>query len=118
MNSATDLLVLQIAGGLPECAGCLVIDGDQGGYPVGAATAQVLLACPGQRYPYALPPAAFANGEPVHVPSPPIPARDQSADDLSVMLGNQEGSRGIGDQALDVIQAVYRACVLAPLLGP
>lgn len=60
-----------------------------------------------------------ADGEPVQVPPPPIPAGNQGANNLAVALGDQEGSwRVEGDQALDVIQAVRRACVLAPRLGP
>lgn len=117
-NPSTDLLVLGITGGLPECSSRLVLEGDQGGYPAGAASAQILLAGPGQRDPDALPPMLLTNGEPVQVSSPPIPPGDQSTDDLSVALGNQKGCRGVSDQALDVIQAVCRACVLASLLGP
>lgn len=102
-DSATDVAILRIAGGLPERSGCLVLEGDQGGYPVGAASAQILLTGPSQRDPNALPPMPFANGEPIHVPSPPIPAGNQSTDDLIAALSDQKGGWVVGDQALDVI---------------
>jgi hypothetical protein len=117
-DPTTYVAILRIAGRSPERASRLVIEGDQGGYPTGAAFAQILLAGPRQREPDALPPMPFVNGEPVHVPPPPIPAGDQSADDLTVALGDQKGGRGAGDQALDVPETVRRARVLAPRLGP
>lgn len=60
----------------------------------------------------------FANSEPIHVPSPPIPASNESTDNLIVALSNQKSGRGIRNQALDIIQAVRRSCVLAPRLSP
>lgn len=42
-DPAADLAVLRVAGGVPERAGCVVLKGDQGGYPTGAALAQVFL---------------------------------------------------------------------------
>jgi len=111
-------VILRIAGGPPERSSYLVLEGNQGSYPTGAASAQILLAGPRQRDPNALPPMPFANGEPIHVPSPPIPAGNQSTDDLTPALGDQKGGRGAGDQALDVIQAIRRTCVLTPLLSP
>jgi hypothetical protein len=45
----------------------------------------------------------LANSEPIHVPSPPIPAGNQSADDLTTALGDQKGGRRAGGQALDVV---------------
>jgi hypothetical protein len=62
----------------------------------------MLLTSPRQRDPNALPPMPFMNGEPIHVPSPPIPAGNQSADDLITALSDQKGGRGAGNQALDV----------------
>lgn len=117
-DSTADLLILGIAGGLPERPRCVVLEGDQGGYPAGAATAQVVLAGARQGDPDALPAMPFADGEPVHVAPPPVPAGDQGADDLTVALSHQKGGRRVLDQALDVIQAVGRRCVLAPGLGP
>lgn len=60
----------------------------------------------------------FANGEPIHVPPPPVPAGDQGANDLTAALGDEKSGRGIRDQPLDVIEAVGRSCVLTPRLGP
>jgi hypothetical protein len=96
-------VILGIAGGPPERSSHLVLEGNQGGYPTGAASAQMLLTSPRQRDPNALPSMPFANGEPIHVPSPPVPAGNQSTDNLSAALGDQQGGRGAGDQALDVI---------------
>jgi hypothetical protein len=45
----------------------------------------------------------FANSEPIHVPSPPIPTGNQSTDNLTTVLGDQKSGRGAGDQVLDVI---------------
>jgi hypothetical protein len=118
-DSATDLVVLGIAGGIPERSGDVVLECDQGGCSTGAASAQVLLAGPRQRDPDALPPISLANSKAIHVSSPPIPAGNQSADNLTIALGNQKGGWGtIGSQVLDAIQAVRRTCVLAPYLGP
>lgn len=117
-HSTTDLPILGIPGGLPECAGHLVVEGNQCGHPTCATAAQVLLTCPRQRDPDALPPKALVNDEPVHVPPPSIPAGNQGADDLAAALSDQKGGRGISDQALDVIEAIGSACVLAPRLGP
>ena len=111
-------MILRVAGGSPERSRCLVLEGNQGSYSTDAAFAQILLTSPRQRDPNALPPMPIANSKPVHVPSPPIPAGNQSADDLPVALGDQKGGRGAGDQALDVIWAVRRACVLTPRLSP
>jgi hypothetical protein len=111
-------VILPVAGGLPERSSYLVLEGNQGGYATGAALAQILLAGPRQRDTNALPPVPFAHGEPVHVPSPPIPAGNQSTDNLTIALGDQKGGRGAGDQALDVILAVRRTCVLTPRLSP
>lgn len=102
-DSATDVVILRIAGGPPERSSFLVFEGNQGSYSTGAAAAQILLPGPRQRDPDALPPMPFANGEPIHAPSPPIPAGNQSTDDLTTALGDQKGGRGVGDQALDVI---------------
>lgn len=117
-DSTTDVVILRIAGGLPERSSYLVVEGDQGGYPTGAASAQILLTGPRQLDPDAFPPMPLANGEPIHVPSPPIPAGNQSTDDLTTTLGDQEGGRRAGDQGLDVSQAVRRTCVLTPRLSP
>jgi len=94
------------------------VKGNQGRNSADPATAQVLLAGPRQGDPNALSPMPFANGEPVHVPPPPVPAGDQGTDDLSVVLGNQKGARRISGQALDVIEAVGRRGMLTPLLSP
>lgn len=102
-DSTADVVILRIAGGPPERSSHLVLEGNQGGYPAGAASAQILLTSPRQRDPNALPPMPFTNCEPVHVPSPPVPAGNQSTDNLTAALGDQNGSRGVGDQALDVI---------------
>lgn len=59
-----------------------------------------------------------ANGKSIHVSSPPVPGSDQGADYLPVPLGYQEGSRALGDQTLDVINAVGLACMLASSLCP
>jgi hypothetical protein len=83
-----------------------------------ATLAQVVLASPRQRETDAFSPLPIADGEPIHIPSPPVPGCDQRTDDLPVPFGNQEGSRGFGNQALDVIEAVGRACVLAASLCP
>jgi hypothetical protein len=61
---------------------------------------------------------ASGHGEPVHVPAPSIPGRDQGADDLTVTLGHQKSGRRIFDQTLNVIQAIGGTRVLAPLLLP
>ena len=45
-DSATDLVVLRIAGGIPECSRCVVVEGDQRGYSTSPASAQILLAGP------------------------------------------------------------------------
>jgi hypothetical protein len=111
-------LIPGVAGGIPECPSRIVLDGDQGSYPAGATAAQVLLAGPRQRNPDALPPVPVANSEPIHVPSPPIPAGNQSTDNLIALLSNQKGRRGISNQALDVIEAVGRSCVLTARLSP
>lgn len=58
------------------------------------------------------------NGKPVHVSPPPIPGRNQGTDNLAATFGYQEDSRGIGHQALDLIAAVGRACVLTSFLLP
>jgi hypothetical protein len=47
-DSTTDVVVLRIAGRLPERSSYLVLEGDQGGYPKGAAAVQILLT--GARY--------------------------------------------------------------------
>jgi hypothetical protein len=117
-DSATDLLILGVAGGLPKCSGYVVLKGDQGRHPPDTAVVQVLLAGPRQRESNPMPPMPFAHSEPIHVPPPPIPASDQSTDDLTATLGNQKGGRGISNQALDVLQAVGRSCVLTPSLSP
>lgn len=117
-DSTTDGLIPRIACGLPERSSYIVLEGNQGSYPTGAASAQILLTSPRQRDPDALPPMPFANGESIHVPSPPIPAGNQSTDNLTIALGDQKGSRGAGDQALDVIYLVRRTCVLTPRLSP
>jgi hypothetical protein len=118
-DSAAYLLILGIAGGIPECPGLPVVEGHQGGYATGTAAAQVLLAGPRQRDPDALSAMPVADGQPIQIPSPAVPAGNQSANDLIVALGNQKGSWGAdGDQALDVIRPVRRACVLTPPLGP
>lgn len=111
-------MILGITGGLPERSSVIVLEGDQGGYPTDAAAAQIVLASPRQRNPNALPPMPFANSEPIHVPSPPVPTSNQSTDNLIAALSNQKSRRGISDQALDVIKAVGRTCVLTPRLGP
>ena len=112
-------MVLRIAGGIPERAGVRVLEGHQGRYAAGGAAAQVLLAGSRQGDPDALTAMLLANGEPVQVPPPAIPAGDQGADDLATTLRYQQGSGGIGgDQALDVLRTVRRACVFTPLLGP
>lgn len=67
------------------------------------ALAQVLLAGPDQCEADALPPVPIPNSESVRISSPSVPSGDHSPDDLPATLGNQEGSRGIPDQALDVI---------------
>lgn len=117
-DSPADLLVAWVAGGLPEPSCDLILEGNQCSYAMGATLAQVVLTGSGQRQPDALPPMPIADGEPIHVPSPPIPGGDQGPDYLPVPLGHQEGSRGIGDQTLDVIEAVGRARVLASSLRP
>jgi hypothetical protein len=61
---------------------------------------------------------SFANGKPVHVPSPSVPGGDQGADDLSVSLGHQEGSRRIGNEELDIVEVVRGACMLTSRLRP
>jgi hypothetical protein len=111
-------LILGIAGGVPECPSCLVLEGDQRSYPTGAAAAEVLLTGPGQCDPDALPPTSFANSEPVHIPSPPVPTGDQGTDDLATRLSNQKAGGGISNQAFDIIQAVGRTRVLTPRLSP
>lgn len=59
------------------------------------------------------------NCKPVHVPSPPVPGGDQSADDFAVLLGHQEGRRRLGsDELHDIIEAIGRARMLAPGLRP
>lgn len=61
---------------------------------------------------------SITNSKPVHVPSPPVPGSYQGADYLPIPLGYQEGSRRLGDQALDVIEAVGRARMVASSLLP
>lgn len=111
-------MILRIASGLPERSSHLVLEGNQCGYSTDATVAQILLAGSRQCDPNALPSMPFANGEPIHVPSPPVPTGNQDTDNLTTALGNQKRGRGAGDQALDVIQAVGPACVLTPRLGP
>jgi hypothetical protein len=96
-------VIPRIAGGLPERSSDIVLEGDQGGYSTDAAAMQILLAGARQRDPDALPAMPLTNGEPIHVPSPPIPGGDQSTDNLAIALSDQECGRGAGDQALDVI---------------
>jgi hypothetical protein len=43
---------------------------------------------------------------------------DQGTDDFAVSLGNQKRGRRVVDQAFNIIEAVGRRGVLAPLLGP
>lgn len=117
-DAAADLRILGIAGGFPECLGHTVVEGDQGRNPTDTAAAQVLLSGPRQGDPDALPPMTFPNSKPVHVPSPPVPAGDQSTDDLPVVLGHQKGGRGISDQALNVVEPVSRRGVLTPRFSP
>ena len=117
-DSTTDLFVPGVAGGLPERPRILIVEGDQSRHSTYTATAQVLLTGSRQREPDALPPMPFANSEPVHVPSPAIPAGNQRTDDLVAALSDQQGSRGIPDQTLDVLQAIGRGSVPTPLLGP
>jgi hypothetical protein len=102
-DSTTDLFVPGIAGGLPEGSSRIVPKGDQGRHSSYTATAQVLLTGPCQCDPDALPSALLANGEPVHVPAPPIPSGDQRTDDLTAALSNQKGRRGVRNQALDIL---------------
>jgi hypothetical protein len=59
------------------------------------------------------------NCKPVHVPSPPVPGGDQSADDLAVLLGHQEGGRRLWtDELHDIIEAIGSTRMLAPSLRP
>ncbi len=117
-DSTAYLVVLRIAGRRPERRRCLILLGDEGGYAAGTALTQVLLTGPDQREPDSLPPLPRANGEPVHVPPPAIPAGNQGAYDLGPALGDQEYSRGIRDQTLDVVQAIDPTCVPATRLTP
>ncbi|HKB50097.1 MAG TPA: hypothetical protein VKC63_01550 [Solirubrobacterales bacterium] len=111
-------MILSITSGLPKRSSDVVLESDQGGYSTDATAAQILLAGPRQRDPNALSPMPFANGEPIHVPSPPIPTGNQSTDNLTTALGDQKGGWGAGDQALDIIETVRRACVLTSCLSP
>jgi len=117
-DAAAYLSILGIAGRLPEGSGLIVLEGNQRGYSADTAAAQILLSGPHQRDPYALPPQPVANGETVYVPSPPVPAGDQSADDLLTALGDKESRRGIGDQVLDVLRPVGGGRVPASRLSP
>jgi len=60
----------------------------------------------------------ITHSKAVHVPSPPVPGSNQGADYLPIPLGYQEGSRGLGDQALDVIEAVGCAGMATSSLRP
>jgi hypothetical protein len=111
-------LILAVAGGLPECSGGIVFVGNQRGYSSDAATAEVFLTGPRQRDPNSLSPMSFTNSKPIQVASPPVPTGDQGADDLAVARGNQQSSRRIGDQVLDVLAAVDRGCMPTPRLSP
>ena len=85
---------------------------------MGAAAAQIRLAGLDQCRTNTFPPAPTANGQPIHVPSPPIPGSNQSANDLGVSLGNQESSWGVDYQPPHILQAVNRRCMHAPRLRP
>lgn len=117
-HSTADLLILGIAGRLPKRSSRLVLESDQRRHPAHAAAAQVLLPGPRQRNPDALPPMPFPNSEPVHISSPPVPAGNQSTDNLLAALSNQKGGRGISNQALDIIEAIGGPRMLTPPLGP
>lgn len=117
-DSPANLAIPRIAGGPPKSPSILVVESDQCGHAAGAAPSQVVLACAGQREPDAFPTMAIANGEPIHVASPSVPRSDQGADDLPIPLGDQEGGRRVGDQALNIIEAVGRARMFAPSLCP
>jgi hypothetical protein len=117
-DSPTDLTLPRITSGLPEPSRDLILEGDKRGHATRAALAQIVLTGSGQREPNALPPISVADGESVHVPSPAIPSGNQGADYLPVPLSDQEGSGRLGDQALDVIEAVGRARVLTASLRP
>jgi hypothetical protein len=117
-HAPTDLPILGVTRRLPKGPSYIVIEGDQSRDPVHAAAEQVLLPRPRQRDPDALTPMLLRYCEPVHVPPPPIPRSDQSTNDLAAALGNQERGRGMLDEPLNVLQAVGRARVLAPLLLP
>jgi hypothetical protein len=117
-DPATDLLIPRVARGLPEGSRLVIVKRDQGGNSAHTALAEVVLTRPRQAGPDPLPPLPLAHSEPVHVPSPPIPAGNQGADYLIAAHGNQKGSRGCIDQALDVSEAVGSARVLTSLLSP
>jgi hypothetical protein len=117
-NSAADLLILGIAGRLPERSGRIVLEGDQGGYSTDAVAVQIVLAGPRQREADALSTVSFVNGESIHVASPPVPAGNQGPDNLIAALGNQKGRGGIRDQAFDVGEMVCPGCVLTSRLRP
>src|SRR4249919_3861388 len=78
----TDLAVLRVAGRVPESSCHVIVKGDQRCHPTGATAAQVVLAGPGQREADAFSPVLLVDGEPIHVPSPPVPSGDQGAGDL------------------------------------
>lgn len=114
----TDLVILRIADGVPKSSRCGIVEGDQRGHPMDATLAQIVLAGPRQRESDAFPPMSIADGEPIHVPSPPVPGGDQGADDLPVSLGYEESSRGFINQSLDFIKPIRRTCVLTAALCP
>ncbi len=114
----TDLAIPRIADSAPKSSCCGIVEGDQRGHPTDATVAEVVLTGPRQRESDAFPPISIADGEPVHVPSPPVPCGDQGADDLPISLGNKESGRGVIDQSLDVIKTIRRTCMLAAGLCP
>lgn len=117
-HPSADLLIGRVAGSIPKPARRLVFEGDQRGHPTGSAPPKVVLSRSRQRKANALPTMPIVDREPIHVSSPSVPARDQGPEDLPITLGHQQGSGGVVNQALDMVETVSRACMLASSLLP
>lgn len=117
-DSPANLVILAIAGGLPESSCDFILKGDQSGDSMRAAVAQILLPRPCQCQSDALPSLPIADRKSVHIPPPSVPSGDQGTDDLSPAVRHKQGCRGIENHAQDIIDPVWGAGVLASSLCP
>ncbi len=117
-HAASDLVVLRVAGRLPERRGHLVLIPDQGGDPASALASQVLLAGPHERQADTSATMLEANSQSIHVSPPAIPRGDQSTDDETVSVGDKQTPRCPQEQLLDIFEPVNSARMLTPGLLP